>query len=203
MSHHIDKIIYINLEKRKDRKQQIEEELNKFELPFERFDAISTEHMGILGCTQSHLEVYKLAKQRKYKNVLILEDDFFFLVSKKELEEELTKFFDSQFDYNVCMLSYNVTKSKEVKHYDFVRKILENQSASGYIVNENYYDTLIALYEWAIPLLQKTGEHCNYANDQCWKSLQPKDKWFYFVKRIGKQRDGWSDNAKEYMVYDC
>jgi len=200
MSHNIDKIIYINLENRTDRKQCIENELNRFGLPFERFNAIY-QSSGILGCTKSHLDVYKLAKARGYKNILILEDDFIFIVNKEEFEEELTKFFDNKIDYNVCMISYNVLESKEVTDYDFIRKIQSAQTASGYIVNENYYETLINLYEYAIPLLNLTGEHWNYANDQCWKSLQPNDKWYYFNKRIGIQSPGWSDNTNSYNNY--
>ena len=85
MSVNIDHIFYINLDKRKDRRVEIEQELNKMELPFERFKAIETPGRGILGCGLSHLSVFKLAKERKYKNVLIFEDDFYFLISKPEL----------------------------------------------------------------------------------------------------------------------
>ena len=63
MSNNIDKIIYINLDKRQDRKTEIENELiSKELLNFERFLAIETPGFGILGCSQSHLEVLKLAK---------------------------------------------------------------------------------------------------------------------------------------------
>lgn len=202
MSNNIEHIFYINLEKRLDRKEHIEKQLSEYELPFERFNAIP-ENLGILGTTKSHREVYKLAKERCYKNVLIFEDDFTFLVSKKELEEELAKFFDSNIDYDVCMLAYNVMNHEEVKGLDFIRRIIFSQSASGYIVNERYYDTLISLYDWAIPLLEKTNAHWLYANDQCWRDLQKKDKWYYFTKRIGKQMDGYSDNAKNFVIYNC
>ena len=57
MSENIDKIIYINLNKRIDRRAEIEQELNAFNLPFERFEAIATPGFGILGCGQSHLAV--------------------------------------------------------------------------------------------------------------------------------------------------
>lgn len=202
MSHNIDHIFYINLDRRADRREQIEEELNKFELPFERFPAIALD-MGILGCGLSHLSVFKKAKERGYKNVLIFEDDFYFLVDKQTLEGELTKFFDSKIEYNVLMLAYNVTEDEEVPDHPFIRRILTGQSAACYIVNENYYDTLIALYEYAMPMLEQTGSHWVYANDQVWKALQPNDKWYYFVNRIGRQRDGFSDNAGRYMEYNC
>ena len=44
MSHNIDKIIYINLDKRKDRFLEIEKEFADMNLPCERFSAIVHEH---------------------------------------------------------------------------------------------------------------------------------------------------------------
>ena len=72
MSHNIDKIYYINLNKRTDRREQIEKELNEFGLNYERFEAIETHGFGIHGCGLSHLAVLKLAKENIYENVLIL-----------------------------------------------------------------------------------------------------------------------------------
>jgi len=200
MSHYIDKIFYINLDKREDRKKEIEDELTKYELVGERYSAIYTPHSGIVGCGYSHLNVLKLAKERGYKNVLILEDDFEFVVSKEELEESLTSFFENTPKYDVCLLSYIVQKSEEIPGNTLIRKIINGQTASGYIVNAHYLDVLIELYEWAIPALERTNEHWNYANDHVWKRLQPNANWFYFIKRLGKQRDSYSDNKMCYVV---
>jgi GR25 family glycosyltransferase involved in LPS biosynthesis len=202
MSQYIDKIVYINLNKRTDRKEQLESQLNAFDLNYERFEAIETPGFGILGCGYSHLGVLRLARDRGYKNILILEDDFEFLVSKEEFEENLTKFFETKIEYNVCMLSYNL-QQHELTNFDFLLKMLEVQSASGYIVNANYYDKLIDLYEWALPLLEQTKEHWIYANDQIWKKYQKQDLWYCFKTRIGKQIDGFSDNANCFMSYEC
>lgn len=200
MSQYIDKIFYINLDKREDRKKEIEDELTKYELEGERYSGIYTPHSGIVGCGYSHLNVLKLAKERGYKNVLILEDDFEFVVSKKELEESLVTFFENTSIYDVCMLSYIVQKSEEIPGNTHIRKIIDGQTASGYIVNADYLDVLIELYEWAIPELEKTNEHWNYANDHVWKRLQPGANWFYFVNRLGKQRDSYSDNKMCYVI---
>jgi glycosyl transferase family 25 len=200
MSQNIDKIIYINLEKRTDRKEHIENELKKFNLPFERFDAFETKGMGILGCGYSHLGVLKKAKEMNYKNILILEDDFIFLVNKEEFETELTNFFNLNLHYDVLFLSYGVNKYETLNN-ETVNRVLESCSASGYIVHHSYYDKLISLYEWAMPLLGNTGMHWIYANDQIWKEYQKKDQWLYFIKRIGKQIDGYSDNSERMTYY--
>jgi glycosyl transferase family 25 len=203
MSHNIDKIIYINLNKRTDRREEIESELNKFDLEYERFEAIETPSHGILGCGKSHLSVLKLAKERNYKNILILEDDFMFLVSKEEFEKNLSDFFSLNLPFDVCMLSYNLIKLEELEN-NVVNKVIEVQTASGYIVNNHYYDKLIQLYEWALPLLEQTGHHWVYANDQIWKQCQPNDNWYYFKTRLGKQHPSYSDNTEKFEDYlDC
>lgn len=205
MSHNIDHIFYINLDYREDRKEEIEEEIEKYGLneKTERFSGIRVVEQGILGCTKSHLAVLKLAKERGYKNVLVLEDDFEFVLSKEDFEKSLHIFFDSGIEYDVCMFSYLLQKENEafVEECPILNRIIEAQTASGYLVNEKYYDTIIALYEWAWPLLEQTKAHWLYANDQCWKSLQKTDRWFYFKNRIGKQRASYSDNSMSFMDY--
>lgn len=200
MSKNISKIIYINLNKRPDRRTEIEYELDSFGLSYERFEAIETPGIGILGCGYSHLCVLKMAKEKGYENVLILEDDFMFVVSKENFEKQLTDFFNLNIDYDVCMLSYNLIRHDPTQINDnFLYKLLEAQTASGYLVNKKYYDTLINLYEHAMPLLSTTREHWNYANDQVWKKNQEKDNWFCFINRIGVQRPSYSDNIEKYM----
>jgi hypothetical protein len=98
------------------------------------------------------------------------------------------------------MISYNIQRF-ETTEYSFLNKIIEAQTASGYIIHHTYYDTLINLYEWSAPLLGKTNHHWLYANDQCWKKLQPIGNWYYFTKRCGKQRNGYSDNGERYVEY--
>lgn len=217
----IARVVYINLDRRPDRKLNIETELDKMGIltqkqlnehelqvipPVERFAAVERPPgKGIVGCGYSHLSVLKMAKEREYTNILILEDDFYFTVSKDEFYNNIKTFFESSVadNYDVCMLSYNLRESIECPDTPFLRRVRYAQTASGYIVNARYYDKLIELYEWAIPLLEQTGQHWIYANDVVWKSLQEKDKWYCFTLRIGKQLDGFSDNAGCVMRYDC
>jgi glycosyl transferase family 25 len=197
-------IFYINLDKRTDRRQEIETQLHQYNLydQAERFPAIHTPEQGILGCTMSHLAVLRLAKERQYPYVLILEDDFYFTLPKEELHNNLQHFFETTPDFDVCMISYNLKNSTPTQD-PRILKVIEAQTASGYIVNTSLYDPLIQLYEETIPLLRQTQEHWNYANDQIWKRLQPQTKWFALNPRCGKQRDGFSDNANQYVFYDC
>ena len=199
MSSPIGGVYVINLDRRKDRLQQITAELESFGLPFTRFSAIET-RPGINGCGLSHMTILKDAKRLGLKNVLIFEDDFTFLVSKDEFWAGINDFFSSGQPFDVLMLAYAIQDS--VPHSPGFLKVLEAQTASGYIVNERFYDKLIALYEEAMPKLLVTGHHWIYANDQVWKKLQPAADWFAFAKRQGKQRASHNDAGYEQAYTD-
>jgi GR25 family glycosyltransferase involved in LPS biosynthesis len=200
MSHNIDKIFYINLDKRTDRRNEIEQELNKMELPYERFSAIHKES-GIVGCGYSHLAVLKLARDKGYKNILIFEDDFAFLVSKTDLENNLKLLFTNFNNFDVCFLSYNCNHFQDIPGNSFIKRVLDSQTASGYIVNQKCYSKLIDLYEQTLPLLEQTDYHWLYANDMSWKILQQQDMCICFDKRLGKQRASFSDNSGCFTDY--
>jgi|Laugresu1bdmlbsd_1035121.scaffolds.fasta_scaffold08446_3 glycosyl transferase family 25 len=197
----IDHIFYINLEKRKDRNEEILKELEKMNLNIniERYNAVYRPENPCLGCTISHLNVIKLAKERRYKNVLIFEDDFQFIVDENTLKDNIDRFFKKSIDFRVLMLSY---ESYSKKDYDELISITnDSATASGYIVNQKYYDELINCLEYGSIMLERTGEHWNYINDQIWKRLQKDDKWFIFNKRLGVQRSSFSDLKNSFVNY--
>jgi glycosyl transferase family 25 len=206
MSHwtdYISKIIFINLDYRVDRLDQITEELEKLSVPLskiERFSAIK-ESPGFIGCTRSHLAVLKLAREKNYQNVLILEDDFLLHVSPEVFNQKMTQFFQSGVEYDVVMPAYNVLKSEP--YNDLIAYAREVQTASAYIVNQRFYDKLINCMEEGLNLLVQTHCHWLYMNDQYWKKLQTNSEWFYFKERLSIQREGWSDLGETYVDYQC
>jgi GR25 family glycosyltransferase involved in LPS biosynthesis len=190
----IDKIFYINLKHREDRRNRIESELKERNiLNFERFDAVQNKEFGILGCGQSHLGVLCLASYKDYENILILEDDFTFNVSGEEFQSLLKTFFDNyKNDFDVCMIAYNMFQAEKTNIAN-IGRVYEAQSAAGYIVNKRSYEKLINLYVEALPLLESTRMHWIYGNDQIWKKLQKTDKWYFIYPKVGRQIDGFSD----------
>ena len=202
MSNEIDHIFYINLEHRTDRKQEIEKELSNFGLTYERFPAIP-HIIGGVGCGTSHMETIKLAKKRGYKNVLIFEDDFEFIVSKKVFEENIEKLFSENINFDVCFLAYNLFESSIIEGTPFLRKVLSSQTASAYIVNSNFYDDLIDLYSYSVNMFERHDQHWIYSIDQSWKQIQPLTNWVCFEERLGKQRASMSDNTCVFTDYGC
>ena len=193
----IDHIFYINLDHRVDRKEKMEEQLKQLDIPYSRFSAIYHSN-GAVGCSQSHLEVLKLAKQMNYENVLILEDDFTFLIPILDIKKEFHQLLNHPF--SICLISYNLFKSIPTE-YPYLQRVLNAQTTSGYIIHQDYYDTLIQCIEPSISLLEQTGLGYLYAIDIVWKSLQKKDIWYCTTTRIGKQAEGFSDIEKKHVDY--
>jgi len=195
----IAKIYYINLNRRTDRRTQIENEMSRMGLIAERIPA-SEQYNPVAGCLISHLTALKKARAEGYENVLIFEDDFIFLVDRNELEQQMKKFFSLNIPWDVLMLSYNLRKSEP--YNDLVCYGRDVQTASGYLVNRRFYDKLIANLEWALPYLLITGNIYLYCSDHCWKLLQPSSEWFCFNKRLGKQRASYSDLSLRNVDYN-
>jgi lipopolysaccharide biosynthesis glycosyltransferase len=142
----------------------------------------------------------KIAKKNNYKNVIIFEDDFEFLIDKTEFHNLLKQLLTV--DYDVFILSYNTYPYNITKtEHPLLHRIKNTQTASGYIVNRKYYDKLIQNFEDGLNLLEKTDEYSKYAIDQYWKPLQETDVWLCYEKRVGKQRESYSDIEKTNVNY--
>ena len=165
----IDKIFVINLEYRTDRKKQMIKELEKHNITnYEFFKAVRPNHqdiiewnnnychkelkifkkrpkkflnyqIGCLGCLKSHLEVCKLALERNYKNILILEDDTEFIYNLKTLYK-----FSSQINNNYDMLylcgSHLGTKEKISEN---IIKVKGTYTTGSYLIRENVMKFLV------------------------------------------------------------
>lgn len=199
----IDKIVYINLDHREDRRNNMKTFFEKAEIPTDkilRFPAIKRTR-GALGCLASHTEVLRMAKQNSWKNVLILEDDLEWLdhfeENYKKLEE-LTKLPK----WDVIMLVGWYWK------YDFPR-IYNANNTGAYLVNSSYYDKLLQNRETSLRKSTRgIGFDFNskmYHADIFWKRVQSTDTWYGLNPCMCRQVDGYSDicrqDIKASLVY--
>lgn len=169
MDNLFDKIFFMNLDERKDRFDGILKEFEKMDIKnFERYPAIkpSIEFLknnynlysnlkywnitvnyviGSVGRKLSHYNIIKLAKERGYKRILILEDDALFLKSKEETLSILNSCLNSNINYNIIYLGGNdlsnlivlETKCKQL------RKVYNMFTTHAYIINSNIYDYIL------------------------------------------------------------
>jgi len=71
-----------------------------------------------------------------------MEDDFTFLITKEEWEEDLAKI-----SFDVCLLGYNLIRGEPCSDDDFLTKVLNAQTTSAYLIQESMYDRLIEVWE--------------------------------------------------------
>jgi len=196
--------IYINLERRIDRKIHVANELKKIgiEKPI-CFKAIEPKN-GALGCSMSHLKCVELAKQNNYEQVFICEDDIEFLDVTTFLKQA-TQFFETSMNWDVVLIAGN-NMVPYVPVNDCCIKVLNCQTTTGYIVKREYYDTLIQNYKEGIQQFVKEPTNNLYTIDKYWFQLQQKDNWYLIIPLSVVQKEDYSDiekkvtNFKNYML---
>lgn len=204
----IDKVVYINLDHREDRRQIMQKLFDQGQIPtekVERFSAIKHK-VGIIGCAMGHISILKRAKEQKWKSVLILEDDLEW-IDFKENYNKLEELVSNPFD--VCMLGgmYILTDPP---------KIISAIYTNAYIVKSHYYDTLLNNFEYGLsqklnkiyvpPLFPKITsskreriylelvekDNCHNV-DIYWMKLQIKDNWVGIISPMIRQVISFSD----------
>ena len=200
-----DKVYYINCEHRVDRKDSIESMFSSLEFSnYERIEACYIPENGALGCAKSHLLALGKAKENNFENVLILEDDFTLAVDVITFNNSIQKLFNEKVEWDVIMISSNLVKY-EKSNIEYLSKVVDAQTTSGYAVNKKYLGKLIQNFQESESLLtnaERVNGWYKDAIDQYWKKLQ-KDNWFCFNPVLGKQADGYSDIEKRDVNYGC
>jgi glycosyl transferase family 25 len=187
----IDKVVYINLDSREDRRQSILKQLEVF--PSEkvlRFSAIK-ESNGAIGCTKSHIAVVKMAIQNKWKNVLILEDDAIWNnidEGHAVLEKLVAK------PYDVIALGITIPKYDSETY-----KLYYGCTTTAYLVDGHYYETLLDNYETGLTNFLATGIDIVYALDRYWEHLMKRDNWYCVIPCLMYQASTWSDIQNRFM----
>lgn len=198
-----DRIYYVNLDKRPDRKYELLRELRKMNVPADRVQRVSgvIDKFGALGCSKAHLNALLDCKARGLSNCLVLEDDFVFKFGKEHTYSQLNKFWDLGVQWDLLMLS-SFTRQFEKTSLDFLIHVTEGQTTGGYAVNGHFLDKLIENVSQGIQYLETLDkpdvDHCI---DAYWKQLQPSSKWYTFRPVMGHQRDAYSDIEERFVSY--
>lgn len=194
----LDKIVilYINLQESIDRKKHIENEIKKFigtnqSIKYERIDGIK-KSPGALGCLMSHIKAleYGYIKYPSY-HVLIVEDDFTFLINEKEMNEYLEKISDINWD--VVVLGQYVYDWAPIKDKPSIMRLYYSSSTSGYLVKNDYIPTLYHFWKQHYDQVKnkKQFNHNDHL-DQAQKQLQEIHIWLGRITPMGTQKQNHS-----------
>ena len=189
----IEKVVYINLESRKDRLEQIQQELSIFPPEkVERFNAIFNEK-GAIGCSMSHIAVLEMAISQNWKNVLIVEDDMHWSNFSQPIEL-LNKLLSPPYDViglGGTLVNYNRNTYKA----SFFSTTI------AYVISHHYYPILLENFKEGCQKLIQSYEPPKYALDRYWQQIQSRDNWYIIMPPICIQRPSYSDIEKKDVDY--
>lgn len=204
---YFDGILYINLAIRKDRRKEIEDELNRISVdPGKRFriEGDYDEFNGVRGCVHSHIQALDFAIGKEWNHVLILEDDCMFIKGESEIDsyiQEFIRHFGN--DWDVFFLGTYVKFARMTDHSAYIQVHFSLKS-HAYVVNRPYLVTLrdhfISTYE-AVKDDPFFTFSLTKALDRKWVDLQINDRWFAGKDLIAQQRESFSDIEKEIKLH--
>jgi len=197
----LEHTLYINLESRPDRLENVQKALQRIGVIGTRFNAIKTAN-GAVGCSLSHIKCLEIAKENNYPQVFICEDDITFL-NPGLFIDNLTQFVESDLSdlWDVIIVGGN-NCPPYIKYGDFCIKVNNCQTTTGYIVKNHYYDTLISnMKEGVKHLLYDIENKQKYALDIHWKQLQVRDNWFMIIPPTVIQYEDYSDIEGKHVNY--
>lgn len=133
------KIYCINRASRTDRWEKFQIEFAKLGLEVERFNAVEG---GEKGCMLSHVNVIRDAKQKRYKRILILEDDVEFIVTDLQYYADLFSMLELM-NWHLLYFGANCTQ-KLKKNNLFTYTAKGCLCAHAYAVNETIMPQIVS-----------------------------------------------------------
>ena len=205
----IDVIFYINLEHRTDRKDHFLSEIKKLctdETKVVRIDAIPNS-IGAAGCTASHIKAMETFQAHpEWKTCILFEDDFTFASADLGHNNAHIRLAMTEFsDWDVISLAYNGYTDYIVQdtHTPFIKRVIQHQTASGYILNKRCLRSMISTFQEAFQLLSRHGNNYEYCHDMYWRKLQLTRKWYCVSPALGYQYGSYSDIENQFKDYKC
>jgi glycosyl transferase, family 25 len=195
---YFDAIAYINLKHRKDRNSHILKELCRLKVnnaKIKRFEGNYIPFNGHLGCVLSHIDVVQWAIEEKLNNILILEDDCYFIDDIEFLNSTIEYFFKIVKKWDVFLFGGFYEKI-EKSEYPYINRIKQSYRSHCYAINKNYFENLKNNFLTSSDLLKNCDLHfdvMNFALDRNWLSLQEKDLWYASNILLAAQLADYSD----------
>jgi len=196
----IDKIYIMSLENEFERVNETILQLSYMNAPLNKIHVYRAKKDTNLndiyiGATKNHLDCIKMMMDAMDKNnghsitSLFLEDDFIFTSNIKKNQNQLSEFFNRNYDYDICFLS--VSKYHKREDLDDLL-ILSKQScttSSGYLLNNKTCEKVFNVVNEGYELLLKNPDKSNlYCIDRYWTRLHHDNKLFIFKDKLGFQK---------------
>jgi len=184
----------VNLERRKDRLDSIKKEMEYIGWDYEYFPAVDTN--SHVGCTRSHLEIIKLAKERNYEKVLIVEDDCTIMPYAKSLIEQIENESDG-FEFAVVNLAPTINRpvnlSTNFKWFLDITNLPPKQEYHRGIFATNMIMYHNSIYDKVLEIEDPSKIGYYAIDDFIYQFITSKYQSYIPIVPIGPQISDWSD----------
>lgn len=184
----------VNLKRRSDRLESIQKEMDYIGWDYELFEAVDTN--SHIGCTRSHCEIIKIAKERGYEKVLVVEDDCVIMPYSKSIIEQIENDTEN-FDFAVVNLAptFNRPVNLSEKHKWFL-DITNLPPKEEY--HRGVYATNMIMYHQSIYdkvlEIEEPSKITHYAiDDFIYQFITSEYQSYVPILPIGPQISDWSD----------
>jgi hypothetical protein len=210
---YFDKIFVINLDSRKDRWDECLDLFKKYGITnYERFSAVNLIFKdiplnlydkfivgkkdwyvpGAVGCKLSHFNIIKLAKERGYDKILIIEDDFSIQKSIYEfnniLNDSLIEL-DNKWDM-LYLGGNNLKKPTKINKNKYIHKAIEVNTTHAYAIRSSIYNKCV----------EEILECGTEIDDYYKRNIQGKTNCYCIYPSLVKQRESISDIFKGSLM---
>ena len=189
----------INLQSRPENLEKIRKELDYMGWDWERFEAVN--RGNYMGCTLSHLEVIKIAKERGYKRVMVIEDDCTFMPYAKsflnKLEEQI-----SDIEFGVFNVTPTLNRHMNISEKYNMLLDLTNLPPKQNEIHTETFATNMLIYDISVydemPKIADIsfgvgGDYFHPIDGYLVKFIYPKFQSYCPVLPIAPQRNSYSD----------
>ena len=206
-------VFVINLERRKDRLKHVNNQLQKYNIKYTRFNAFDGKRLhqykneidlyinkssnimknnGQIGCSLSHLKLWEKVVEKKMKHALIFEDDVIILDNFNERLKNIIK--ELPDDYNFVLLGGNIMRGSIIDGKQYILQGVNypefNWCLHSYLINYKFAEKL--LIDIKRNKLNKTiDSHLSY-------DVYPHNKYYISSLPITKQDKKFKTDIIKY-----
>ena len=204
----IDAVIYINLDSRKDRDEEIKAEMSRIGIPEDKIHRLSAvkRSWGALGCSLSHIACLKTIQERGWGRTLVLEDDAGFEDGddarwsagvkdiRSMVESSGVSNLDSRWDVIFLGGFVRDPDGPQKTEYNTLFRTRNTSCTHAYIVRGAYAPKLREHTEVAVQMMMKNAPNVKQFNlDNAWSAMMAEDRWFISIPTLAFQRESFSD----------
>lgn len=190
------RIVYINLDRRPDRREAIEAELQRIGAGHAIRLAAVERPIGAQGCAESHLQALTDWDPEAAELLMVIEDDALFLVDRRHLDQMIEGFMaDPSLD--VLCLGFNAKYLLPISATLSITS--KSLTTSCYVLKRQMRAPLVAVARRSADSFDRGPDGVHI--DRAWRRLQR--RWFFAIPRVRavQQRPSFSDIEGRFVEY--